>query len=177
MKVIKILNLFRNQAFLLYCLAILGIAIIIFLLFRINITTGHTTEAIKHTTASTERIVADLQKEIEREHNQQDANQDRILACLFNLFASRPEVTQSEVGECVPSLTQTGEATAPEPQASAPASPESRTNLFFPSPQNTPGLTPLLPENSQSRLRRLQREIDKEVRKALKEIEKTLKKQ
>lgn len=84
----RIINRYINQ--ILYGLVILGTAVIIFMLFIINIKTDRNVEDIH-------QDLLELQRQIEKDHDRQD----EAISCIASLFTLSPSVSEEQVNECV----------------------------------------------------------------------------
>lgn len=81
----------------LYAVCVAGMALIIFLLFMLNIKTDATV-------SKTHDDLVTLQKHIEADH----AKQDQLLSCLVQLFTNQQSVSDSQIAVCV-AHEQTGQ--------------------------------------------------------------------
>jgi hypothetical protein len=119
----------RHVTDILYAVAFVGMALIIFLLFMLNIKTDNTV-------VKTHDELVQLQKNIERDHD----NQDRLLSCLVDLFANQQHPSDEQLNGCV-AKTRIGQTsargTAPASQASGPATPGSGESVSSSSSQYT----------------------------------------
>lgn len=136
----------RSQNVVLWGLAALGMGIVIYLLFSINIKTDAT---VTRTQADLSR----LQRELERDHDRQD----QLLRCLVELFVGEADASQAEVEGCIvktsartpaPSDAERAAGTAPAAQGGVPATPVSGSNAASSSETTPPAATPQ-PNSSQ----------------------------